>query len=111
MRHGSRMAGPVPLLAEGMPPGSLRRRLVPPAGGQDGSKPADDHAGSRTILLPAVTAGTDPDLLPALPALEDPMALFDGYRTQGTLALDKCGKRANTLRQLSRRAVQRRPSG
>ena len=111
MRHGSRMAGPVPLLAEGVPPGSLRGRLVPTTGGQNGSKPADDSAGSGAILLSPVTSGTDPDLLPALPALEDPMALFDGYRTRGTLALDKCGKRANTLWQLSRRAVQRRPSG
>jgi len=105
MRHGSRMAAAVPLLAEGVPPRSLKGRLVPPAGGPDGFEPADDAAGGAAILLPPVTAGADPDLLPALPALEDPVALFDGYRTSGTLALDKCGKRANTLRQLSRRAV------
>ena len=111
MRHGNRMAGPVTLLAEGVPPGSLRGRLVPPAGGPDGFEPADDATGGAAILLPPVTAGADADLLPALTALEDPMALFDGYRTSGTLALDKCGKRANTLRQLSSRAVRRRPSG
>jgi hypothetical protein len=105
MRHGSRMAAPVPFLAEGMPPRSLKSRLVPPAGGPDGFEPADDATGGAAILLPPVTARADPDLLPALPALEYPMALFDGYRTSGTLALDKCGKRANTLRQLSDRAV------
>jgi hypothetical protein len=98
MRHGSRMAGPVPLLAEGMPPGPLRGRLVPPAGGQEGSKPADDSADGGAILLPPVTVGADPDLLPALPALEDPMTLFDERRASGTLALDRCGKRANTFR-------------
>ncbi len=111
MRHGTWMARPITFLPEGMPAGSLGRRLVAPAGRADLLTTMHRSAFGRAIALAAVTAGADPDLHPTVPALEDPVALFDGYRTSGTLALDKCGKRANTLRQLSSRAVRRRPLG
>ena len=77
MRHGSRMASPVPLLAEGMPAGPESRRLVAPAGGSDLLAAMDRPASSRAIALAAVTTGANPDLLPTVPALEDPVAFFD----------------------------------
>jgi hypothetical protein len=77
MRHGSSPACPVALLAEGVPAGSLGRRLVAPTGGPDRFSPPDGAAGSRAIALAPVTAGTDPDLHPALPALEDTVAFLD----------------------------------
>jgi len=84
MRHGSRMTGAVTLLAAGVAPCSLGGFLVPPAGRPDRLSPANCPADSRAIALPPVTPGTDPDLLPTLPALEDPVALLDGGRTRST---------------------------
>ena len=108
MRHGSWTAGPVPLLAEGMTPGSLGGLLVAPAGLPDRLTAANRPADLGAITLPPVTAGADADLFPALPAVEDPVALLDGA-APGRLTLDKCGKRANTSQQLSCRAALRRP--
>lgn len=77
MRHGSSPAGAVALLSEGMAAGSLGRRLVAAAGRPDGLSPAEVSAGSGAITLAPVTSGADPDLLAALPALEDPVTLLD----------------------------------
>ena len=106
MRHGSLPAGPITLLAEGVPPGSLGGLLVSFVGRLFRLYAADGRADWGAIPLPPIASTADPDLLPTQIAMKDPMALFDGSRTWGTtLALDKCGKRANTLWQLSCRAA------
>ena len=84
MRHGSLPASSVPLLAEGVPPGPLGGLLVAQACRPDRFPPADGRALLGAERLPVVAPGADPDLLPALPAIEDPVALLDGCRTRRT---------------------------
>src|SRR5262245_56569376 len=100
-------AATVPLLAAPMAPRSLGSLLVAAGSRLDGLTAADGGAlALRAVPIPPVTWGTDHRPLPAQCAVENPMALFDGNRTSGTLALDKCSERANTLGQLSCRAVR-----
>jgi len=84
MRHGSWAPGPVPLLPEGMTPGSLGGLLVFLASRPDQLTPADSGALSPgAVPLPPVAPATDADLFAALPAMEDPVvALVDRPRTR-----------------------------